>query len=189
VDVALINILRIEVASAISRADNVTAAQLQEAIRTIQQLGVEGSKKVIRQLRDDYRRSSDYVAYLVRAKQGLLSTMNFLERALERSRHEGETYTHYLVTEWIRLRLEEPGQDALLEEFIFNFRGTKTVDEKKELLESFLSSRLAFFLSNRNELTQNQIKTLEKALEQHLVTRVYSYALHPNGEVDVHRDV
>lgn len=183
------NILRIEVASAISRADNVTAAQLQEAIRTIQQLGIEGSKKVVRQLRDDYRRRADYVSYLIRAKQGLLSTLNFLERGLERTRHEGETYTHYLVTEWIRLRLEEPGQDSLLEDFVGNFRATKTVDEKMELLETFLASRLGFFLNNRKELTQNQIKTLEKALEQHLVTRVYPYALYPNGEVDVHRDV
>jgi hypothetical protein len=42
IDVALINMLRIEVSSAVSRADQVTAAQLQEAMRTVKQLGIDG---------------------------------------------------------------------------------------------------------------------------------------------------
>lgn len=42
IDAALINILLVEVASAISRADQVTAAQIQEAIRTVKQLGIDG---------------------------------------------------------------------------------------------------------------------------------------------------
>lgn len=42
IDVVLTNLLRVEVASAISRADQVTAAHLQDAIRTVKQLGADG---------------------------------------------------------------------------------------------------------------------------------------------------
>jgi len=102
-------------------------------------------------LRDDYRRRSDYVSYLIRAKQGLLSTIHFLEKATERAKHEGETYSHYLVTEWIRLRLEEPAQENAVDNFSAEFRNRRVFDEKIELLERFLSSLLEFFASNKGK--------------------------------------
>ncbi len=108
-------------------------------------------RKVIRHLRDDYRRRSDYVSYLIRAKQGLLSTINFLEKATERSKHEGETYSHYLVSEWIRLRLEEPMQEEAVNQFSADFRSRRVVDEKIELLERFSASLLEFFVGNKGK--------------------------------------
>src|SRR5665811_1656175 len=89
-------------------------------------------------MRDDYRRRSDYISYLMRAKQGLLSTIQFLERATVRAKHEGDTYSHYLINECIRVWLEEPGQTHLMEEFIGEFCSTTAIDEKIELLETFL---------------------------------------------------
>jgi len=62
-DVALINMLRIEVANAVSRADQVTAAQLQEAIRTVQQLGVDGLVKIQTSSEFDYHSRSKLPIY------------------------------------------------------------------------------------------------------------------------------
>jgi len=42
IDVSVINLLRVEVANAIGRSDQVAAAQIQEAIRTVKQLGLDG---------------------------------------------------------------------------------------------------------------------------------------------------
>jgi len=39
------------------------------------------------------------------------------------------------------------------------------------------------------ELTEWQMGRMENALEQVVVCRVYTQALYPNGDADVHRDM
>jgi hypothetical protein len=100
-------------------------------------------------MRDDYRRRSDFIAYLMRAKQGLLSTIQFLERSTVKSKHEGDTYSHYLINECIRIWLEESGQVNMVEEFVREFRSTRAMDEKIELLETFLYRLLDLFVGQK----------------------------------------
>lgn len=166
-------------------------------------------------MRDDYRRRSDYVSYLMRAKQGLLATIQFLERATVRAKHEGDTYSHYLINECIRVWLEETIQANLVEDFIKEFCNTTAVDEKIELLDGFLCRLLDLFVGHRGnffrnvslhyffykfirynyciwsylELSEWQLGRTENALEQVVVSKVYVQALYPNGEADIHRDV
>lgn len=163
-------------------------------------------------MRDDYRRRSDYVAYLMRAKQGLLSTIQFLERATVKSKHEGDTYSHYLINECIRVWLEEPGQVHLVEGFVKEFGLTKAMDEKIELLDTFLYRLLDLFIGQKGvilipltfifvprvlndfnlyciELTEWQLGRMENALEQVVVSKVYLQALYANGDADSHRDL
>ncbi|CAL8143674.1 unnamed protein product [Orchesella dallaii] len=187
IDVALTNLLRIEMASAISRADQVTAAHLQDAVRTVKQLGGDGCRKVMRLMRDDYRRRSDYISYLMRAKQGLLSTIQFLERATVRAKYEGDTYSHYLINECIRIWLEEPNQSQYVEQFTIEFCQATAIDEKIELLEGFLSTLTDMFVGTK-ELSEWQLGKTENALEQYIVSRVYVFALYPNGDGDKDRD-
>lgn len=106
-------------------------------------------RKVLRLMRDDYRRRSEYISYLMRAKQGLLSTIQFLERATVKSKHEGDTYSLYLINECIRVWLEDPSQVALLEEFQKEFSSTSAMDEKIELLETFLYRLLDLYVGHK----------------------------------------
>jgi len=107
-------------------------------------------------MRDDYRRRSDFISYLMRAKQGLLSTVHYLEKSTVRAKHEGDTYSHYLIKECIRVWLEEPSQAHLLNGFIVEFCQATTVDEKNDLLERFLSSLMDMFVGTRGRRrTQN----------------------------------
>ncbi|XP_021947874.2 receptor-mediated endocytosis protein 6 homolog [Folsomia candida] len=188
IDTAMVNLLRVEMATAISRGDQVTAAHLQEAMRTVKQLGSDGCRKVLRLMRDDYRRRSDYVSYLMRAKQGLLSTIQFLERATVKSKHEGDTYSHYFINEFIRIWLEDSSQVHLVEEFVKEFISTNATDEKIEILETFLCTLLDLFIGQK-ELTEWQLGRMENALEQVIVSKIYTHALFPNGDADTHRDV
>lgn len=100
-------------------------------------------------MRDDYRRRSDYVSYLMRAKQGLLSTIQFLERATVKSKHEGDTYSHYFINEFIRIWLEDSSQVHLVEEFVKEFISTNATDEKIEILETFLCTLLDLFIGQK----------------------------------------
>jgi hypothetical protein len=87
----------------------------------------------------------------MRAKQGLLSTIQFLERATVRAKHEGDTYSHYLINECIRIWLEEPSQAQLLENFTKEFCLTTAVDEKIDMLEGFLCRLLDRFIGHKGE--------------------------------------
>lgn len=151
IDMALGNLLRVEMAGAVMRADQVTAAHVQDALRTVKGLGGDGARKVMRLMRDDYRRRSDYISYLMRAKQGLLSTIQFLERQTVRAKHEGDTYSHYLINECVRVWLEEKGQRGYVQQFKVEFVGAQGVDEKIELLEGFLSTLVDMFVGNKGK--------------------------------------
>jgi len=105
----------------------------------------------MRLMRDDYRRRSDYISYLMRAKQGLLSTIQFLERATVRAKHEGDTYSHYLINECIRIWLEEPNQSQYVEQFTIEFCQATAIDEKIELLEGFLSTLTDMFVGTKGK--------------------------------------
>ncbi len=103
-------------------------------------------------MRDDYRRRSDFVSYLMRAKQGLLSTIQFLERSTVKSKHEGDTYSQYLINECIRIWLEDSGQINLVEEFVREFVSTNAIDEKIEILETFLYRLLDLFIGQKGNV-------------------------------------
>jgi len=57
------------------------------------------------------------------------------------------------------------------------------------LLKDRISAKLYWFLNLFLELNFWQIAQVENALEQHIVSKIYLHALHPNGEVDLHRDL
>jgi hypothetical protein len=117
-----------------------------------------------------------------------LSTVQFLERATVRAKHEGDTYSQYLIKECVRLWLEEPKQEKLINQFRDNFRLATVFDEKIEILDSFLYNLIYTFVGNK-ELTDWQLSKAEAALEQTIVSKIYLHALYPNGEADLHRDV
>lgn len=88
----------------------------------------------------------------MKSKQSLLSTVLFLERATVRSKHEGDTYSQYLVKECIRLWLEEPKQEKLINQFRDNFRSATMIDEKIETLDLFMDSLLDAFVGNKGNV-------------------------------------
>ena len=74
-------------------------------------------KKLVRSLQEDYRSRSSYVSYLVRSKQGLLSTLSHLQRLLNRIKR----YVVMKKSLQSFRRLTHPYQ---LDEPISNFRGS-----------------------------------------------------------------
>ena len=62
----------------------------------------EGCLKLVRSLLEEYRRRSPYIAYLVRSRQGLLSSLANLERVTARLETEQRMSSKFLVTVCVR---------------------------------------------------------------------------------------
>lgn len=76
----LISFLQLQLAEAINLQDRSLIAHLHETLRCVRLFNDDGCKKLFQSLKDDYEKRSPYVAYLIRCRQGLLSTLAHLER-------------------------------------------------------------------------------------------------------------
>ena len=62
----------------------------------------EGCAKLVRSLREEYRRRSPYIAYLVRSRQGLLVSLASLERISNRMETEQKMCSKFLISVCVR---------------------------------------------------------------------------------------
>ncbi|KAG8225231.1 hypothetical protein J437_LFUL009801, partial [Ladona fulva] len=136
----LVSFLRLQLAEAVSLHDGVhqeTTVHIRETLRCVMSFDNQRCCKLFRALRDDYRRRAPYLAYLVRCKQGLLSTLAHLERLLERAGREKEACSKALI--WICVNLFVKRHEKELTNFVADFGcTTAAMDEKVDLLRSFL---------------------------------------------------
>ena len=62
----------------------------------------ESREKLTKSLRDEYRRRSPYIAYLVRSRQGLLSSLQTLQRLTSRMETEQRMCSKFLISVCVR---------------------------------------------------------------------------------------
>ncbi|XP_076061882.1 GTPase activating protein and VPS9 domains 1 isoform X2 [Oratosquilla oratoria] len=180
--------LRAQLAEGINLHDRALVAQLHETLRCVQLFDSQGRERLVHSLRDDYRRRSPYIAYLVRSRQGLLTTIAHLEKLLSRLDVDCSVIMASLVNVCVRLFLERREQQ--LARFTFEFTQVTVPDEKVQLVEKFLTQLYAelerdpMWISS----TQEQLQGAQLALERAVMSHIYIHALYPNGDGDVSRD-
>lgn len=76
----LVAFLQLQLAEAINLQDRALIAHLHETLRCVRLFNDDGCSKLFRSLREDYKKRSPYIAYLIRCRQGLLSTLAHLDR-------------------------------------------------------------------------------------------------------------
>lgn len=76
----LVAFLQLQLAEAINLQDRALIAHLHETLRCVRLFNDEGCRKLFKSLREDYQKRSPYIAYLIRCRQGLLSTLAHLDR-------------------------------------------------------------------------------------------------------------
>lgn len=76
----LVAFLQLQLAEAINLQDRALIAHLHETLRCIRLFNDDGCRKLFKSLREDYQKRSPYIAYLIRCRQGLLSTLAHLDR-------------------------------------------------------------------------------------------------------------
>jgi len=185
----LVSLLTVMLAQAINQQDRSAAAQLRETLRCLSQFDKDDCAKLVRSLKEEYRRRSPYIAYLVRSRQGLLVSLATLEKISNRMETEQRMCSKFLISVCVRLFLER--RDEELQQLKAQFSATNLMDEKTELVVQFLN-RLWNSLEQEPMLAatnDQQRSEARKAVERAIFSQIYIYALYPNQEADASRDL
>jgi hypothetical protein len=121
--------LRVQLAEANNLQDRALVAQLHETLRCISLFDAEECTKLIASLREDYRRRAPYLGYLVRCRQGLLSSMSHQRRLVARMEAYRTVCSRHLVSVCITLFLEQ--REATMQAFTTQFKDVGTTHDEK----------------------------------------------------------
>ena len=189
----LVALLKVQLAEAHNLQDRNLVAQLHETLRCLSLFDNEGCRKLVRSLKEDYKRRSPYLAYLVKCRQGLLSTLAHQRRLLSRMEADRRVCSSHQLNVCSRLFLEKREKQIL--NFVNNFKDSKASDEKIALMERFLSSLwsqlesdTSVTLLTSSASTEIQMDLCRVAVERAVVSHIYYAAMFPNGEADACRD-
>lgn len=180
--------LQLEMAKAKHFKQWSTAAQISETLRCIKLLDLAHFYKLCDILQSDYCNRKVYTQYLMHSRQILLCSHSFLEELTEQVERESELCSSFLLSICVRLYLDRYNQ--IVQEFTAEFKRLTLVDEKHELLSTFLKNLYAQMRKDSiwQDASCNQIEQSQVAVERSVMTEVYVDALHPNGDMDRARD-
>ncbi|XP_067131545.1 GTPase-activating protein and VPS9 domain-containing protein 1 isoform X3 [Centruroides vittatus] len=183
--VALLNVL---LAEAINLQQRPLMAHLHEALRCVKTFDDASCQKLFKSLKEDYKSRASYIAYLVRCRQGLLSTLARLESLMDRVERDKLVCSRYLVSLCVRAFLEK--KERTIEVFIRKFQALTVSDEKAHLVEKFLH-----YLFSNMELdptwhgaSEVQLEYAQSVIERTIMSQIYIHAMYPNGDGDKLRD-
>ncbi len=181
--------LRVQLAEANNLQDRGMVAQLHETLRCLSLFDPDGLRKLVRALKEDYRRRTPYLAYLMRCRQGLLNTLSQQQRLISRMEVDRKVCSQYLVSVCVRLFLEKHNQH--MQQFKAQFRQTSASDDKTQCLERFLAKLLSQLEEDPSwalSASEEQMSMARLAIERAVASEVYLFAMYPNGEADTSRD-
>ncbi|XP_012231698.1 GTPase-activating protein and VPS9 domain-containing protein 1 isoform X2 [Linepithema humile] len=184
----LVAFLQLQLAEAINLQDRSLIAHLHETLRCVRLFNDDGCRKLFKSLREDYQKRSPYIAYLIRCRQGLLSTLAHLDRLCERVKCDRDAINNHLVSVCVRVFLEK--REAFLLRFCDEFKKLTLTDEKQDLVDNFLGKIHAEMDNDPiwQSASANQLDLARVVVERTVMARVYHNALYPNGDGDVYRD-
>ncbi|XP_011314268.1 GTPase-activating protein and VPS9 domain-containing protein 1 [Fopius arisanus] len=184
----LVAFLQMQLAEAINLQDRALIAHLHETLRCVRLFNDDACRKLFKSLKEDYQKRSPYIAYLIRCRQGLLSTLAHLERLGERVKCDREAVNSHLVAVCVRVFIEKREHQVL--RFCDEFQKLKVADEKQDLVDHFLGKINSEMESDPiwQAASEVQLEMARVVVERTLMARVYHNALYPNGDGDVYRD-
>ncbi|XP_011863145.1 PREDICTED: GTPase-activating protein and VPS9 domain-containing protein 1 isoform X3 [Vollenhovia emeryi] len=184
----LVAFLQLQLAEAINLQDRALIAHLHETLRCVRLFNDDGCRKLFKSLREDYQKRSPYIAYLIRCRQGLLSTLAHLDRLCVRVKCDRDAINNHLVSVCVRVFLEK--REAFLLRFCDEFKKLTLADEKQDLVDNFLGKVHAEMDNDPiwQSASANQLDLARVVVERTVMARVYHNALYPNGDGDVYRD-
>jgi len=185
----LVSLLKVQLAEANNLQDRGMVAQLHETLRCLELFDTDNLRRLLRSLKEDYRRRAPYLGYLVRCRQGLLAALARQQRLLNRVEVDRRVCSQYLISVCVRLFLER--RERQIQAFLGQFRETQVADERVALVDRTLNQLWrqleedpAWALVASGE----QMEEAREAVERAVAGAVYGHAMYPNGDADVSRD-
>lgn len=186
----LLELLRAQAYEALAIQDRNTAAQLHETVRSVEQLSQKQTKQVLDILWKEYNRRSDYVRYLVRARQKLLGALAHIRRVTRAGERAQETGRRHFLSVAASILLKKKSDSV--QAFVQHYNRQQTMDDKAVLVLKLLQF-LFGQIQNEPEWKQtnhSELEQIQSAVHSALLTRhnIYHLILYPNREVDIERD-
>ncbi|XP_045465309.1 GTPase-activating protein and VPS9 domain-containing protein 1 isoform X2 [Harmonia axyridis] len=181
-------ILRIELGKARKMRRWSSVARITETLKCVQLLNEKSCNKLVKSMKDDIMKRSLYTQYLTSSRRELLLSEAFINGLQEQICYEKEQCEEYLAILYVDdfLRQKEMEMNTFCDEF----KHQSLSDEKCDLLNNFYSELYSKMRSNVlwNEILKERKNTIKKALQRHIISKVYENAFYPNGDGDRDRD-
>lgn len=180
--------LKTQLYDAISLQDKEKEAQLYETIRCVSVFSEQECGKLMRSLKKDYTRRVFYMTYLTKSKQNVLYSLNLVDKLVKRSEWHQKLCAHRLASVITRLFLETKENEFQMYKFINDFRNLDAVDEKYDVFRKYIQQMKKDFDSIWTGCPEEIVQLGTLCLERHVLSKVYSFVMFPNGDVDHYRD-
>lgn len=180
--------LKIQLYDSISLQDKEKEAQLYETIRCVSVYGDQECRKLLRSLKKDYIRRLYYMTYLTKSKQNILYTLSLVEKLLQRAEWQQKLRTNHFASVVTLFFLETKENELQIYKFINEFRQMVAVDEKYDLFKKYLQQLKVEYDAILCGCHQEMVELCHLSLERLLLSKVYSFVMYPNGEIDHDKD-
>jgi hypothetical protein len=178
--------LKAQLYEAISLQDTEKEARLDETMRCIQMFSELECNQVLKSLKADHKKRVYYISYLTKSKQNLLYSNSYLDKLIQRTDSQHKLCIYHFTSVVTRLYLET--RETQIQKFIQQFKTLVALDEKFDLYKQFVKQLNVDFDQIWQMCTKDEIDYAHLFIERLLMSRVYIYAMFPNGEIDHHRD-
>ncbi|KAF7270441.1 hypothetical protein GWI33_016591 [Rhynchophorus ferrugineus] len=181
-------LLRLELGKARKLLEWSQMARVSEAVRCVNLLDESSCAKLLQSMRADISVRSAYIQYLMSSKQELLFCDMYLTTLHEQIKHDRWQCEIYFAAQCVREFVVE--QEQVIAEFCDEFHQLSLADEKCDSLQAFYKRLYALAHEKRHwqEVLQRRGQMIKNVLERHIMARVYTQALYPNGDGDRDRD-
>jgi len=189
-DHLMMTMLQGKLAEAINLQDRFSVAQLHETLRSIKQLPTGSCHNLVEKLEEDYSKRCKYVSYLIKSKQGLLSSISHIEQITAKMQRDKTICSKYFTTLSVRLFLETQECKREIQIFAQKFASTKMLDEKCALLNDFLEKLNSDMVKDVTWAysTDDQLYDAQVATERAIMSKIYKEAFYPNNVTDIEND-
>lgn len=159
-----------------------------ELIRSLNSLDATSHYKLIKELQKDLIQRQNYLQYLTRLRQDLLSTIATIDNFQKRLQTDRDMTNRHLVMVCVRMFIER--RENTIIEFQEEFNSKPAADEKLELMEEFITKLMEDLKidSIAQGMDEWQLIEARNSIESILLQRLYHQVMFPNDDVDISND-
>ncbi|EYC43515.1 hypothetical protein Y032_0491g2402 [Ancylostoma ceylanicum] len=184
----LVLLLRTLLAEAVNGREQGLVAHTREVIRCLQIFDNKGIRKLLRTMREEYRKRSSYILYLQQSRITLLRLSTYVDKLIQRIQRDKALVEECLVEVLVRFYMEN--KDQQLKRFLQEFVILNAQDEKTDCLLRTLAgmyNRLPLS-SMWQSASPHLIAYARKTIERVVMAQIHALAFYPNLDADRHRD-
>ncbi|XP_055544046.1 receptor-mediated endocytosis protein 6 homolog isoform X2 [Wyeomyia smithii] len=184
----LIMYLRILQAQALSSQNVQQLSCISELFRCLKPIEPAAHNLLLKELQNDVINREAYIKYLINCRQTLLSSIDNLSSFKFYLEEDSKTTIRQIVMICVKMFIEK--KESSVQQFRKEFVQLTVVDERKDLLQEFLSTLMDELKTNAvlGSMTDWQTCEARNCMECILLYRLYDFVMFPNDEGDILRD-